>query len=470
MKHIFRITTMLCVLGMLGGVNAAACPPKTGYDPALVKKLAVCITEGGLPLDAASVEKRFSEYSELGISCVRIDTNWEPDGKGGWTVSQSTENVFRAARKYGIVIKAIIPCLQGDGSDASRLMDKNGRLSINTVSCWFDGVIDCSRTALSGMLTALEKSGYKDVVGAVIPHLGPAGEPLYPPAWTQVTNGLDSTDNGEEVMWCYADNAQADFRAKMKKKYKSILFANLAWGTSYRGFDEINVPAEGEASGRMWSDVLLWYRDSKRELVSGMVKMCRSVLNDFDMEDIPLVLYLPGADFTESAWDECVKEGTAKPGIKLMCDNAYTVKLAKKYKCLLQYTGITGKYELTLLRSYMYHNGYADIPVFGENAGDPISDGDPMKLADIISEYKLYWLDYTHSRLIYEQDGTTHGAIFGEFSQAVKRVSEYLESVDISAQPDVTCGVCDYCGNMHGGLSGLTIRVCHLIKHLIHGK
>jgi hypothetical protein len=90
--------------------------------------------------------------------------------------------------------------------------------------------------------------------------MGPAGEPLYPPAWTQVQGGLDN-GGGADVMWCYAENAQSDFRTKMTEKYLNINTANNEWGTSYTAFDDVTVPKPGETSGQFWSDVLILLND-----------------------------------------------------------------------------------------------------------------------------------------------------------------------------------------------------------------
>ena len=182
-------------------------------------KLGLSITEGGIPNNRDAVYRRFSEYRDMGVTCVRIDTHWNTGVKGKWVLSPETETMLEAAREYGLMMKLILPTIMAPpawltADRSARLEDYNGRLSVNTVSYWYDGIFDYTDTALRAQLAALTEGGWSDVIGAVVVDMGPAGEGLYPPAWTQAANGLDSQDNGEDVMWCYADNAQADFRAR----------------------------------------------------------------------------------------------------------------------------------------------------------------------------------------------------------------------------------------------------------------
>ncbi len=391
--------------------------------------LALCITEGGVPLDRDSINARFADYKELGLRSVRLDLYWT-NVNGKAVMQDATKYQFEAARKNGLFIKAIVnPGGTTNPAPDSKLMDANGRYAINAISPWYSDVESYTKQHVSTYLHALVEAGYTDVLGGIVAGLGPAGEPLYPPAWTQ---GGEST---EEVMWCYADNAQADFRAEMEEKYGSIDKANAAWGKNYADFSAVRVPKEGEVTGQMWRDVLEWYRDSKREFMRMQVSTFRTVMKELKIDDIPLILYLPGADFTEGQWEACVSMGNAIGGVKFMCDNQYTVQLADEFDCLLQYTGITGEAGLRLLRNYMFENGYADIPVMGENAGGSEPDAQAKRLHDVITAYKLWGIDYTHSHWLYEADGKTHSAMYAPFAQYLSKIADYLMTVDITQPP-----------------------------------
>ena len=186
----------------------------------------------------------------------------------------------------------------------------------------------------------------------------------------------------------------------------------------------------------LWRDTLTWYRDVKREFMAKQVDIFKAAASDFGLGDRHLILYLPGADYTDAQWEACVSTGNAISQIKIGGDNNFIVRLAAEKGCLLQYTGINDDYSLRLLRGYMYENGYGAIPVFGENAGDPVSAGDPARLAEIIKEQKLWGIDYTHSRMLYGGDGITHSALFDIVKSIIPGLAGYLRSVDISVMPE----------------------------------
>ena len=383
--------------------------------------LALCITEGGVPLDAASVSSRFRAYKELGLTAVRLDLFFTSGSNGKVRLDTSSRNQFRAAGQNGLKLKIILnPGGTGQSDPDSKLRDATGRTALNAVSPWYAGAEAYTESFLRDQLSAVLDEGFGSLIGGIVAGLGPAGEPLYPPAWTQ--------GGGDEVLWCYADNAQADFRRQMEARYKTVQAANEAWSTSYDSFANVTIPKEGTFRGQYLRDVLEWYRDSKRAFMDMQVRVFRRVMDEFGLSDVPLILYLPGADFTEGQWENCIRTGTLTNGIRFMCDNPYTVQLARTYGCLLQYTGITGTEHLRRILTFMHDNGYADIPVFGENAGGSRPDAEPGLLRDIILEYKLAGIDYTHCHWLFESDGRTRSALFPAFAAIVPDLKTYLDS------------------------------------------
>ncbi|MBR5519811.1 MAG: beta-galactosidase, partial [Clostridia bacterium] len=262
-----------------------------------------------------------------------------------------------------------------------------------------------------------------------------AGEPLYPPAWTQVANGLDQ-GGGEEVMWCYAPNAQADFRAKMAEKYGDIAVANNAWGTDYADFSALEVPKPNTVSGALWEDTLTWYYAVKREFMAEQVATFTAAMSDCGLGDRARILYLPGADFTDAQWASCVEQGSAIAQLRIGCDNRYAVELAAQTDCILQYTGINDVHSLRILREWMYENGYGAVPVLGENAGDAASASNVAGLAATVAEMHLCGFDYTHSRWLFEADGVTANDRFGVFTEAVASLRTHLQALDHTVSPD----------------------------------
>ena len=397
------------------------------------------VTDGGLPTDRESVFARMEDLASVGVTCVRIDTSWDTTEKGVWKMSDATKNYLDAAKEYGLKLKLILPTVMAPpawlAEDINtRLVDQNGRLSVNTVSYWYDGVCTYSRQALTAQLTAIKDGGWGDTVAAIVADMGPAGEPLYPPEWTQVASGLDG-GAGEDQMWCYGENAKADFKDEMKKKYGNISDANAAWNTEFSSFEEIFVPCPGDVKGKYWEDTLEWYYLTKREFMTSQVDVFKTVMSDLGFENAALILYLPGADVTQKQWESCIQGGSAVSGIRLACDNRFTAELAAEKGCVLQYTGINDVYRLGLLRMDMYENGLYHVPVFGENAGDALSAADIAGLGETVKLLGLYGLDYTHSRWLYEADGITRNEKFSEFVDTVNSLKEWFAEVDRSQPP-----------------------------------
>ncbi|MBR6741017.1 MAG: family 14 glycosylhydrolase [Clostridia bacterium] len=396
----------------------------TAPEAKTVDPLALCITEGGLPLTEETIDKRFADYVEMGITCVRIDTYWDTSERGVWRMSEVTKWHLEAARKYGLTLKLILPTVMGPPAwlfeDVNtRLADRYGRLSYNTVSYWYEGIYQYSDMALRAQLSAIVDGGYTNLIGGIVVDMGPAGEPLYPPAWTQPASEVEG-----EVMWCYGENAQADFRAKMEQKYGDIEALNRMWKTYYESFSEISVPYEGEVGKKFWEDTMEWYRDTKREFCKKQVDVFAAALSDFGIADCPLILYLPGADVSEEEWDANIKNKSASHGMKLGCDNQFMADLAKEKGCRLQYTGINDTEKLAILVDYMTQNAI-DVPVYGENAG---GNGEfPQTLGYIVRKHGLAGIDYTHARWIYDEaDGVTKNKRYGEFAEALKDIKKYL--------------------------------------------
>ena len=390
------------------------------HMPHQLSPLALCITEGGVPLDASSVNARFREYRELGLTSVRLDLYFT-NSNGRLRLAEESKNQFRAARKYGLKLKVIInPGGTAQSDPDSKLVDAAGRTALNAVSPWYANAETYTESFVRDCLKTIQDEGFADLIGGIVAGLGPAGEPLYPPAWTQ--------GGGDEVLWCYADNAQSDFRSTMQDTYGTIDKANEAWGTSYASFEDISIPKEDDFRGQYLRDVLEWYRDSKRTFMDMQVRVFRSVIEELNLSDLPLILYLPGADFTEKQWESCIRTGRLIDGIRFMCDNTFTVQLARKYDCFLQYTGITGTDHLRSILIYMRDEGYSDIPVFGENAGGSLPDAQPGLLRDIILEYKLSGIDYTHCHWLFESDGRTRSEVYEDFASIVPELESYLKS------------------------------------------
>ncbi|MBR3998698.1 MAG: hypothetical protein IKI93_10200, partial [Clostridia bacterium] len=133
----------------------------------LMKKLGMSITEGGLSGSKDAINTRFAEYKELGITCVRIDTSWDASTEGVWKMSGTTKNYLEAAREHGLLLKLILPTIMAppawlSSRPGARLVDYNGRQSVNTVSYWYEGVNDYCACAVDAQMKAIVDGGWQD--------------------------------------------------------------------------------------------------------------------------------------------------------------------------------------------------------------------------------------------------------------------------------------------------------------------
>jgi len=102
--------------------------------------------------------------------------------------------------------------------------------------------------------------------------LGPYGEGNYPlmvPDWVNM-------GHCHEGYWCGDEHARAAFQHAMQKKYSRVAKLNHAWGSQYKSFEEISMPAElanekfkpslsafsTAQDKRRWLDFITWYHQA----------------------------------------------------------------------------------------------------------------------------------------------------------------------------------------------------------------
>lgn len=403
--------------------------------------LGLCFTEGQfVNRTEEAVKQRCADYVSLGVKTMRYETSWASLSKGDWIMSGETEYTLRAAVDAGLRLKLISPTIMMPQSwvtmePDSTLVDANGMKSVNTISYWYDGIYEYTEDAINSQLEIYKEKGFLDSIDALVVDMGPAGEPLYPAAWTQ-TGNLENPNNEATSLWFYGENATADFREKMIEKYGSIQAVNEAWGTSFGSMEDYEMPKSGTVKGKQWEDILTWYLESKHVFIEKQIQIFKEAVKKYSDGRIQLILYMPGASFTQAEWKQHVAAGTASFAMQIGCDNEFIADMAYKYGCLLQFTGLPAPRALKQVRQYMYENGYGDIPVFGENYADYASSNDPVALYDEIAELHLAGIDYTFSKFLYEDDGLTHSSIYPLMEKALPKIQKFISNADFSDVPD----------------------------------
>jgi len=368
--------------------------------------------------------KRFDLYRELGVNMIRTEIGWremEPSEEkwGGASrlayIKLAQEKGFKLKMNVGTISSP--PAWFFAAHPDARIVSHYGDVSTNTISLWYPDLHQVVERVTDQMFQYMAEAGLFKNLEFIDPDFGPASEPLYPAAWTMGANYTKG-----EAFWCYDKNAQADFLRKMKAKYTSIAVANAHWKSQFKTWDEVSIPQPGVRHGAFWEDVLTWYRDTKREFVLWQIANYKAHLAKYNLKNVHLLLYVPGRHVTEQEWHEAVTGGSGAKSVRIMCDSEFLLETAQKEQCWLQYTSSASENEVAYLMSYMKQHGLRSIPMWGENAGDPVQAGNPGHLADVIVNQGLYGLDYTHSYYVFDKDGLTPNALFPKLKEAYSRI------------------------------------------------
>lgn len=407
---------------------------------ASVQSIGICFTEGYHTNNSVeALRKRYDDYVEMGLKTLRHETQWTSTEKEEWVLSEDSTNTLTLAIEAGLRLKLISPTIMmpqpwvKDDPD-SAMVSFDGTKAINTLSYWYEGTYEYTEDAINGQLKEYERLGILENVDALVVDFGPAGEPLYPAAWTQ-SGDLENPENAQTKMWCYGDNAVQDFRDSMLEKYGSVEAINDAWDTSFASMDVYQMPNIGTVMGRQWEDILTWYLESKREFIEKQIQIFQEAVDTYSDGRIRLILYMPGASFSEAEWDECIKTGTATYAMLIGSENEFMVQMADKYNCLLQFTGIPGVDSLKQVRQWMYENDYGYIPVYGENYADYVSSCEPEALYQIIEDFNLAGIDYTFTKFLYEDDCLTPSEIYPKMALALPKIDAFINLTDFSDTP-----------------------------------
>jgi hypothetical protein len=424
--HILKY--FILIISLLASCAAAY----AGSTSAAVPKTHCCITDPQKYYfdDGEKIRKRFDLYKSIGVDTIRMEVDWAvlEQSEGNWDPGKVCE-YLKIAKAYGFRIKLIMGVMMAppawflDKHPDAMLTDQNGGHSRNTMSYWYPDLHKVIDEKTKKICQILNEIGVWDSVDYVIPTFGPAGEPIYPHPWTLGPAFPDVT------FWGYDANAQKDFRASMKRKYKQVAIANKAWGTSFKSWDDVKVLQPKTMPGKYWDDMLVWYRDSKRRYVEWQIDNTRKYIG----KNMKVLMYVPGTSYSEQDWTDAVRTGDGNVWIKLMADSMFLIDTAAKKKCWLQYTGVENAEEVARLRKYLDERNYSGLEMWGENAGSYECAKDPIKLADIIIQNRLYGLDFTHAWFALEEDGVTPNAIMPQLKKAYSMIREYWAKQDTAS-------------------------------------
>ena len=430
----------LVVFATVGG--AVMWQSKTNFS----HKLAMDDRGFGLPAGGyprATAGARFDDYLHMGIGDLIFDYEWRmfEGSEGSWNDYTNFRSYMQTAVDRGMGFKILLATINSPPQwflnkyPDARIVDQQGKYSTNMVSYWYAGIRPLMEQKTDYLFNQLKQWGFLDNVNYIGIPLGPASEPIYPAAWTTLSS--------YESFWWYAPNAQADFVVKMQAKYGTISAANAVWSTSYASWSSVSIPAVGTKTGPMWNDVLLWYRDTKRNFIDWQIQNYKRALAKYaDPAHRPqLIIFVPCDPSYISAadWDAAVASGGGNTTVKLMCDSEYLIEEALKYGLHLEYTGLPADHVIAGLKSRMQARGMVS-PLHGENVGGYFhSNADLDANYNSIVRGNLYAFDFVSAgSLLYASDGITKTSQYSGVANLFQRLRTFYNRSNIPRPPTPT--------------------------------
>lgn len=352
--------------------------------------------------NADNIRKRFDLYKSIGVDVIRSHM----------AMNYFDHDAFRARVYYDVIkeydfrLKMIICSFPLERE--YQFVDQNGDYSKGAASYWHPDIRSIVEKNTAKIFDYMKKAGLLDNIDYVIPFLGIAGEPQYPVPW--------ATGLPKQTFWCYDKHAQKDFRDKMQAKYGDINKANTLWNTNFASWDNVVVLQPGTKPGKYWEDVLIWYRDTKRDFVRWSIDNIKKYCGD------KKVLFYAIGHYTQPEWDQAVATGTGSTTIMVMGETDWLIDLAAEKNCWLQFTGVDHEGTAAYIANYVKKHKYDNIQLWGENAGIYEAAKDPVGLAGIVIRNGYLGLDYTHSHFVFEKNGLTPNSLYPQLREAFKMI------------------------------------------------
>ncbi len=353
------------------------------------------------------IRERLKLYGTAGIGILRADVEWRQMERspGQWS-DPAVLPLLELAVQTGMKLKLNVSSLSGppawyfrEHPDA-QMVNVNGQRSDHVVSYWYPGLHALLEDKDDKLFAALARYHLLDAVAYVVVPFGPAGEPLYPPAWTTAAPH-------ENLGFWYADpHARDDFAHRMAARWGSLNAANRRWGTEFPDWASVTLPAE--PSGPLRDDIVDWYRDSKRGFLTWQVAHYRRLLRKYDRHAPPRLLLLVGGDHPRAPGGEAEK---------MMVDSKFVLDLAQRAGASAQYTGMPNLVELQYLERHLREH-HAALPLWGENAGN---QGDPAELDREVTEAGLFGQEYIGDNL-FAADHVTPTPRFAALAEAHRQL------------------------------------------------
>lgn len=391
---------------LAGSGAALLAKPTQASEPG--KRFGVADVSNDVAADLTNAVERFRMYRDLGFEMLRTEIAWShfEKQKGEWSIDPTRARYFALAAQNGLSLKLVINIWNGapgwffQENPGARLVNGSGQPPHGQLlSVWYPNVANLIIDKQNHLVDELKRLGILDNTGAVIAGLGPAAEPIYPAAW-EVSNAK------EDTFWFYGKDARSSFASYTKKKYSgNIQTANGQWGTRFMGWEDVAIPEPHAKAGPLWLDVLLWYRDSKRNVIRPIVHDLNGKLSQvLQGRRIPLVVLDGGSHYSPADFQQAVNNGDGSTPIRLMVDTDFMLELAGQERVDIQYTAAANEGEIAYIAQFLRSRNIGSA-LWLENAGGPAAKAAFSHVVANFTKYRCHGLDLINAALFVDQAG-----------------------------------------------------------------
>jgi hypothetical protein len=209
----------------------------------------------------------------------------------------------------------------------------------------------------------------------------------------------------------------------MQQKFGDDLSrANQRWGTSFYSWNNVAPPNQGQNAGAMWSDALLWYRDTKRHMITEQIAQAKTLISQYSMMHRPdTILLVPGKHLPGDAIDAAAKRaGVDNEEAIVMPDTDFMIDMASVFNCELQYTASQNDQEVKYLVSAVRSKDIR-THIWGENAGGHPSLN-PAHLVEVSIKNRLFGFEYINAEPLFDGQTSSKTGFFSVFAKSIRHL------------------------------------------------
>lgn len=400
------------------------CGISIGFFPVKKKELKLAIADlNHSSEDAPSdIDRRLAIYKDLGFNAIRLPISWsmfEPV-ENDWGLSKNKRRYFELVLNKGFELKAEIgawsyaPDWFLEKNQRARMLDDAGRFKRQYISLWYPEAENIIKEKQSKVIRSLSDHGFlRSIYGGII-DLGPAGEPIYPAAWSVPGETKNS-------FWFYGETAAAAFQIYVKEQFgDEMRNVNKRWRTHFNSWSQVNPTLS--ANYAYYHDVLSWYRQSKRDMIVSITKSFLEDIHDLSPTTRPILL-LPGSHQTENYFEASKSMQTATDNIKIMNDWVFFFDLCVSLGIDIQYTAAEEAKEIAYLYSTLKQRRYSGA-IWLENAGG-LPASQPEMLAHIAADVAYRGYDYIGAGIVFPDRLTLDTSIGNRIKSALQLMNQH---------------------------------------------